>query len=95
MKIYTKIILDKNNNIIEEKYFEYFGSISNCGIHYTFGANKGSRLMEKKAKREKRLAEKRAKKLSKSGPIIKKNEDKTIPLNETITLAHLTDPDNK
>ena len=33
------------------------------GIHYTFGANKGSRLMEKKAKREKRLAEKRAKKL--------------------------------
>ena len=79
MKIYTKIILDKNNNIIEEKYFEYYGSISKCGIHYTFGANKGSRLMEKKAKREKRLAEKRAKKQSKSGPIIKKNEDKTIP----------------
>ncbi len=95
MKIYTKIILDKNNNIIEEKYFEYFGSISNCGIHYTFGANKGSRLMEKKAKREKRLAEKRAKKQAKSGPKIKKNEDKTIPLNETVTLAHLTDPDNK
>ena len=67
MKIYTKIILDKNNNIIEEKYFEYFGSISNCGIHYTFGANKGSRLMEKKAKREKRLAEKRAKKQAKLG----------------------------
>mgnify|MGYP001177752150 FL=1 len=95
MKIYTKIILDKNNNIIEEKYFEYFGSISNCGIHYTFGANKGSRLMEKKAKREKRLAEKRAKKQAKSGPKIIKNEDKTIPLNETVTLAHLTDPDNK
>ena len=95
MKIYTKIILDKNNNLIEEKYFEYFGSISNCGIHYTFGANKGSRLMEKKAKREKRLAEKRAKKQAKSGPKIIKNEDKTIPLNETVTLAHLTDPDNK
>ena len=65
------------------------------GIHYTFGANKGSRLMGKKAKRDKRLAEKRAKKQAKSGPIIKKNEDNTIPLNETITLAHLTDPDNK
>ena len=65
------------------------------GIHYTFGANKGSRLMEKKAKREKRLAEKRAKKQAKSGPITNKNEDKTIPINETITLAHLTDPDNK
>ena len=53
------------------------------GIHYTFGANKGSRLMEKKAKREKKLAEKRAKKQAKSGPTIKKNEDNTIPLNET------------
>ena len=32
------------------------------GIHYTYGANKGSKLMEKKAKRERKLAEKRAKK---------------------------------
>ncbi len=65
------------------------------GIHYTFGANKGSRLMEKKAKREKRLAEKRAKKQAKSGPIIKKNEDKSIPLDQVITLDHLTNPDKK
>ena len=34
------------------------------GIHYTYGANKNAKLMEKKAKREKKLAEKRAKKLS-------------------------------
>ncbi len=65
------------------------------GIHYTFGANKGSRLMEKKAKRDKRLAEKRAKKQAKSGPIIKKNEDKSIPLDQVITLDHLTNPDKK
>ncbi len=65
------------------------------GIHYTFGANKGSRLMEKKAKREKKLAEKRAKKQAKSGPIIKKNEDKSIPLDQVITLDHLTNPDKK
>ena len=65
------------------------------GIHYTFGANKGSRLMEKKAKREKRLAEKRAKKQAKSGPIIKKNEDKSIPLDQVITIDHLTNPDKK
>ncbi len=65
------------------------------GIHYTFGANKGSRLMEKKAKREKKLAEKRAKKQAKSGPIIKKNEDKSIPLDQVITLDHLTSPDKK
>ena len=31
------------------------------GIHYTYGANKNAKLMEKKAKREKKLAEKRAK----------------------------------
>jgi len=65
------------------------------GIHYTFGANKGSRLMEKKAKREKRLAEKRARKQAKSGPIVKTNEDKSIPLDQVITLDHLTNPDKK
>ena len=65
------------------------------GIHYTFGANKGSRLMEKKAKRDKGLAEKRAKKQAKSGPIIKKNEDKSIPLDQVITLDHLTNPDKQ
>ena len=65
------------------------------GIHYTFGANKGSRLMGKKAKRDKRLAEKRAKKQAKSCPIIKKNEDKSIPLDQVITLDHLTNPDKK
>ena len=65
------------------------------GIHYTFGANKGSRLMEKKAKREKRLAEKRAKKQAKTGFSKEKEQDKTIPLDQVITLDHLTNPDKK
>ena len=64
------------------------------GIHYTFGANKGSRLMEKKAKREKGLAEKRAKKQAKQGSP-KQEEDKTIPIDQVITLDHLTNPDKK
>ncbi len=64
------------------------------GIHYTFGANKGSRLMEKKAKREKRLAEKRAKKQAKQGSP-KQKEDKTIPIDQVITLDHLTNPNKK
>ena len=64
------------------------------GIHYTFGANKGSRLMEKKAKRDKRLAEKRAKKQAKQGSP-KQEEDKTIPIDQVITLDHLTNPDKK
>ena len=36
------------------------------GIHYTYGANKNAKLMEKQAKREKKLAEKRAKKQAKA-----------------------------
>ena len=45
--------------------------------------------MEKKAKREKKLAEKRAKKQAKKGPINKLEDDKTIPLDTVITLDHL------
>ena len=64
------------------------------GIHYTYGANKNAKLMEKKAKREKKLAEKRAKKQSKQGSP-KQEEDKTIPIDQVITLDHLTNPDKK
>ena len=64
------------------------------GIHYTYGANKNAKLMEKKAKREKKLAEKRAKKQVKIGPA-KIKEDKAIPIDQVITLDHLTNPDKK
>ena len=65
------------------------------GIHYTYGANKNAKLMEKKAKREKKLAEKRAKKQAKTGFVKEKEQDKTIPLDQVITLDHLTNPDKK
>ena len=64
------------------------------GIHYTYGANKNAKLMEKKAKREKKLAEKRAKKQVKTGPE-KIEEDKTIPLDQVINLYNLKNPDKK
>ena len=95
MKIYTKVILDSKNNLLEEKYFTYDGPIANCGIHYTYGANKNAKLMEKKAKREKKLAEKRAKKQAKTGFVKEKEQDKTIPLDQVITLDMLTEPDKK
>ena len=63
------------------------------GIHYTYGANKNAKLMEKQAKREKKLAERRAKKQAKTSP--KKEEDNSIPLDQVITLDHLTNPDKK
>ena len=51
--------------------------------------------MEKKAKREKKLAEKRARKNSKSEIVRKDKENKTIDINTTITLDMLTDPNKK
>ena len=64
------------------------------GIHYDYKSTRGAKAMEKQAKREKKLAEKRAKKQAKLGPS-KANEDKTIPLDQVITLDHLTNPEKK
>ena len=63
------------------------------GIHYDYKSTRGAKAMEKAAKREKKLAEKRAKKQAKAG--FKKEEDKTIPIDQVITLDHLTNPDKK
>ena len=89
MKIYTKILLDKDNNLIEEKYFNYSGPMSYAGIHYDFKSTRGAKAMEKQAKREKKLAERKKKREAKMGNQ-NKEEDKTIPISETITLDHLT-----
>ena len=64
------------------------------GIHYDYKSTRGAKAMEKQAKREKKLAEKRAKKQVKTGPV-KVEEDKTIPLDQVITLDHLTNPNKK
>ena len=95
MKIYTKIILDKNYNILEEKYFEYNGTLSNCGIHYDFKSTRSAKLMEKQAKREKKLAERKAKRLAKEG--VKKSENKKPELdpNKPISLDFLTNPNKE
>ena len=49
--------------------------------------------MEKQARREKKLAERRAKKQAKLGD--KKEKDNTIPIDQVITLDHLTNPEKK
>ena len=96
MKIYTKIVFDKDNNLIEEKYFEYSGSIALAGIHYDFKSTKGNKLMEKQAKREKKLAERKAKRLAKEGPK-EEEEPKSKPLdpNKPISLDFLTNPNKE
>jgi len=64
------------------------------GIHYDYKSTRGAKAMEKQAKREKKLAEKRAKKQLKTGST-KKKEDGTIPLDQVVTLEHLTNPEKK
>ena len=63
------------------------------GIHYDYKSTRGAKAMEKQAKREKKLAERRSKKQAKSGS--KKQEDNSIPLDQIITLDHLTNPNKK
>ena len=65
------------------------------GIHYDYKSTKGNKLMEKQAKREKKLAEKKAKRLAKEGP--KKDESKspTLDASKPITLDFLTNPNKE
>ena len=96
MKIYTKIILDKNNNLISEEFYEFNGNIANAmGIHYDFKSTKSAKLMEKQAKRERKLAERKAKREAKVG--IKKDVDKskTLDASKPITLDFLTRPNKE
>ncbi len=64
------------------------------GIHYDYKSTRGAKAMEKQAKREKKLAEKRAKKQAKTG-LDSSKQDKSIPIDQVITLDHLTNPDKK
>ena len=95
MKIYTKIILDKDNNYILKDYYHYKGKIASAmGIHWDYKSTRSAKLMEKQAKRQKKLLERKLKRDAKSGP---KREDKPKPLDESvpISLESLTSPDKE
>ena len=64
------------------------------GIHYDYKSTRGAKAMEKQAKREKKLAEKKAKRDAKTGSD-KKDNNKAIPIDQVITLDHLTNPNKK
>ena len=65
------------------------------GIHYDYKSTKGNKLMEKQAKREKKLAEKKAKRLAKEGSIVEEAKPKTLDVSKPITLDFLTNPDKE
>ena len=61
------------------------------GIHYDYKSTRGTKAMEKAAKRERRLAEKKAKREAKEGK--KKKEILSKPdVQEPITLDFITNP---
>ena len=63
------------------------------GIHYNYKSTRGAKAMEKQARRERKLAERRAKKQAKSG--VNKEKEESIPIDQVITLDHLTNPNKK
>ena len=65
------------------------------GIHYDYKSTRSAKLMEKQAKREKKLAEKNARKLAKDGG--KKNQlnEKPLDTSKPITLDFLTNPNKE
>ena len=65
------------------------------GIHYDYKSTKSAKLMEKQAKREKKLAEKKAKRLAKESPKEDAPEAPTLDASKPITLDFLTNPDKK
>ena len=96
MKIYTKIILDKNDSLLQEEFYYYNGNISSAmGIHYDYKSTKGNKLMEKQAKRERKLAEKKAKRLAKEGPMKEEDKKPELDPNKPISLDFLTNPNKE
>ena len=65
------------------------------GIHYDYKSTKGMKLMEKQAKREKKLAERKAKRLAKEGPKEDVSKDKQLDISKPITLDFITNPDKE
>ena len=62
------------------------------GIHYDYKSTKGNKIMEKQAKREKKLAEKKAKRLAKEGPTEEEVKLKTLDTSKPVSYTHLTLP---
>ena len=65
------------------------------GIHYDYKSTKSAKLMEKNAKREKKLAERKAKRLAKEGIKKDSDKDKVLDASKPITLDFLTNPDKE
>ena len=92
MKVYRKIILDKNDKVLFEDSYNYEGKWTRLGIHYDFKSTKGAKLMEKQAKRERKLAEKKAKRQAKFGNKTKEESANKMDIDTPLSLETITNP---
>tara|TARA_B100001121_G_C18167203_1_gene379559 strand:- start:175 stop:375 length:201 start_codon:yes stop_codon:yes gene_type:complete len=65
------------------------------GIHYDYKSTKSAKLMEKQAKREKKLAERKAKRLAKEGSKSQPAKERSLDASKPITLDFLTNPNKE
>tara|TARA_B100000902_G_C26489936_1_gene518808 strand:- start:262 stop:462 length:201 start_codon:yes stop_codon:yes gene_type:complete len=65
------------------------------GIHYDYKSTKSAKLMEKQAKREKKLAEKKAKRLAKENPKTDEDKQKPIDTSQPLSLEAITNPNKE
>ena len=65
------------------------------GIHFTYKNVRSAKLMEKQAKREKRLAQKKAKRAAKEGPKKEDNKKPKLDPKEALSLDFLTNPNKE
>ena len=65
------------------------------GIHYDYKSTRSAKLMEKQAKKERKLAEKKAKRLAKDGSKNLQVKEKALDASKPITLDFLTNPDKE
>ena len=96
MKIYTKILLDKNNKLLHEEFFNYEGKFANAmGIHYDYKSTKSAKLMEKQLKRQKKLEERKAKREEKEGVKKEDVKEKSIDSSIPLSLEAITNPNKE
>ncbi len=96
MKVYRKIIFDKNDKVLFEDSYNYEGKWARLGIHYDYKSTRSAKKMQKDAKREKKLAERKAKRAQRQDKTdIKKEENKALDTSKPLSLDFLTNPDNK
>ena len=90
------MLIHAKSKLIKEEYFDYKGEVSRLmGIHYDYKSTRSAKLMEKQAKKAKKLAERKAKRLAKEGSKKDIEDTKALDPSKPISLDFITNPDKE